>query len=149
MGFTTVATALFFLPTPQNVTMMFILNIFKSLAYAPTVPLLWAMMADVADESEYRHYRRATGFVFAGIVFALKAGLGIGGAICGAIISFYGYDSSLLLQTDSTLHGIKLAASLIPGATFLVCFICLIFYPISKEKNEEIQRELTMRRAEA
>lgn len=31
--------------------MMFVLNILKSLAYAPTVPLLWAMIADVADHS--------------------------------------------------------------------------------------------------
>ena len=38
--------------------------------------LLWAMI-DVADHSEYVHYRRATGFVFAGVVFALKAGLGV------------------------------------------------------------------------
>ena len=32
---------------------MFVLNFLKSLAYAPTVPLLWAMIADVADHSEY------------------------------------------------------------------------------------------------
>lgn len=47
---------------------MFVLNFLKSLAYAPTVPLLWAMIADVADYSEYKNYRRATGFVFAGVV---------------------------------------------------------------------------------
>ena len=33
---------------------MFVLNFLKSLAYAPTVPLLWAMIADVADYSEYK-----------------------------------------------------------------------------------------------
>lgn len=44
--------------------MMFVLNFLKSLAYAPTVPLLWAMIADVADHSEYINYRRATGFIF-------------------------------------------------------------------------------------
>ena len=66
---------------------MFVLNFLKSLAYAPTVPLLWAMIADVADYSEYKNYRRATGFVFAGVVFALKAGLGIGGAILGFLLS--------------------------------------------------------------
>ena len=44
---------------------------------APTIPLLWAMMGDVADHSEWVNHRRATGFVFAGVVFALKAGLGI------------------------------------------------------------------------
>ena len=64
---------------------MFVLNFLKSLAYAPTVPLLWAMLADVADYSGYKIYRRATGSVFAGVVFTLKAGLGIGGAILGSV----------------------------------------------------------------
>lgn len=37
-----------------DVETMFVLNFLKSLAYAPTVPLLWAMIADVADYSEYK-----------------------------------------------------------------------------------------------
>ena len=77
---------MFDFPAQDNIELMFALNFPKSLAYAPTVPLLWAMIADVADHSEYVNYRRATGFVFAGVVFALKAGLGIGGAILGLLI---------------------------------------------------------------
>ena len=71
---TAIFTAMFYFPAKDNIGFMFVLNFLKSLAYAPTVPLLWAMIADVADHSEYVHYRRATGFVFAGVVFALKAG---------------------------------------------------------------------------
>lgn len=81
---------------------MFVLNFLKSLAYAPTVPLLWAMIADVADYSEYKNYRRATGFVFAGVVFALKAGLGIGGAILGFLLSGFGYVSGIGAEQSGT-----------------------------------------------
>ncbi len=35
-------------------------------AGGPTVPLLWVMIADVADYSEWRNSRRATGFMYAG-----------------------------------------------------------------------------------
>ena len=59
--------------------------------YGFTIPLLWAMMADVADYSEWKTGRRATGIVFSAIVFALKAGLGFGGAITGYVLSLYGY----------------------------------------------------------
>lgn len=87
---------------------MFVLNFLKSLAYAPTVPLLWAMIADVADHSEYVNHRRATGFVFAGVVFALKAGLGIGGAILGFLLSGFGYVSGAgIAQSESAIHGIR------------------------------------------
>lgn len=144
---TAIFTALFYFPNETDIETMFVLNFLKSLAYAPTVPLLWAMIADVADHSEYVNYRRATGFVFAGVVFALKAGLGIGGAILGFLLSGFGYVSGAgTAQTESTIHGIILSSSLIPAATFFIGVIALYFYPITKAYNEEMQAELTERR---
>ena len=144
---TAIFTALFYFPNETDIETMFVLNFLKSLAYAPTVPLLWAMIADVADHSEYVNYRRATGFVFAGVVFALKAGLGIGGAILGFLLSGFGYVSGAgTAQTESAIHGIILSSSLIPAATFFIRVIALYFYPITKAYNEEMQAELTERR---
>lgn len=148
LSLTAVFTALFYFPAKDNVGMMFVLNFLKSLAYAPTVPLLWAMIADVADHSEYIHYRRATGFVFSGVVFALKAGLGIGGAVLGFLLSGFGYASgSGAVQSDTAVQGIILSSSLIPAAFFLVGVVALFFYPISKEYNEKMQAELSERRS--
>lgn len=144
---TAIFTALFYFPNETDIETMFVLNFLKSLAYAPTVPLLWAMIADVADHSEYVNYRRATGFVFAGVVFALKAGLGIGGAILGFLLSGFGYVSGAgTAQTESAIHGIILSSSMIPAATFFIGVIALYFYPITKAYNEEMQAELTERR---
>lgn len=144
---TAIFTALFYFPNETDIETMFVLNFLKSLAYAPTVPLLWAMIADVADHSEYVNYRRATGFVFAGVVFALKTGLGIGGAILGFLLSGFGYVSGAgTAQTESAIHGIILSSSLIPAATFFIGVIALYFYPITKAYNEEMQAELTERR---
>lgn len=144
---TAIFTSLFYFPNETDIETMFVLNFLKSLAYAPTVPLLWAMIADVADHSEYVNYRRATGFVFAGVVFALKAGLGIGGAILGFLLSGFGYVSGAgTAQTESAIHGIILSSSLIPAATFFIGVIALYFYPITKAYNEEMQAELTERR---
>ncbi len=144
---TAVFTALFYFPNETDIETMFALNFLKSLAYAPTVPLLWAMIADVADHSEYVNYRRATGFVFAGVVFALKAGLGIGGAILGFLLSGFGYVSGAgTAQIESAIHGIILSSSLIPAATFFIGVIALYFYPITKAYNEKMQAELTERR---
>jgi len=148
LSLTAVFTALFYFPDERDIESMFVLNILKSLAYAPTVPLLWAMIADVADYSEYVNYRRATGFVFAGVVFALKAGLGIGGAILGFLLSGFGYVSGTgVTQSSSAIHGIVLSSSLIPAVTFLVGVVALCFYPITKKYNERMQAELTERRA--
>jgi Na+/melibiose symporter-like transporter len=142
---TAVFTALFYFVSSTDIQTIFFLNILKSLAYAPTIPLLWAMMGDVADYSEWKNYRRATGFIFAGIVFALKAGLGIGGAICGGIIDSFGFEANVV-QSFEAIKGIRLTSSLIPAITFFMGVVALCFYPISKKLNENIQAELTMRR---
>ena len=110
-----------------------------------TIPLLWAMMADVADYSEWKQHRRATGFVFAGIVFALKAGLGFGGAICGWLLSMYGYVPNAV-QNEGALFGIRMTASIYPAITFLIGVVALSFYGISRELNLQIQNELQERR---
>ena len=143
--FTALFTALFIFLPAQAIGLAFILNILKSLAYGPTIPLLWAMMADVADYSEWKTNRRATGLVFAGIVFGLKAGLGLGGAICGWILSAYDYVPNAV-QTVHALFGIRMAASIYPALTFFAGVVAILFYGINKKLNLQIQDELAERR---
>jgi Na+/melibiose symporter-like transporter len=142
---TTVFTGLFIIVPAEAIGLAFLLNILKSLSYGPTIPLLWAMMADVADYSEWKTKRRATGVVFAGIVFALKAGLGLGGAICGWLLSVYGYIPNAV-QNDHALFGIRMTASIFPAITFFIGVVALFFYGIDKKLNIQIQDELADRR---
>ncbi len=83
--------------------------------------------------------------VFAGIVFALKAGLGLGGAICGWLLSMYGYVPNTV-QSEEALLGIRMTASIYPAITFLIGVVALSFYSISRTLNVQIQNELTERR---
>lgn len=140
-------TALFFIPQPTDVSLMFVLNFLRSLAYAPTIPLLWAMIGDVADHIEYENHRRATGFCFSGIVLALKLGLGFGGAFAGIIISMFGYVSgNVSVQNESAMDGIRLVSSFVPAILLAIGVLALHFYPITKEYNENMQAELAARR---
>ncbi|MGB2870195.1 MAG: MFS transporter [Bacteroidota bacterium] len=142
---TALFTALFIFLPASAIGATFVLNLFKSLAYGPTIPLLWAMMADVADFAEWKTNRRATGVVFAGIVFALKAGLGLGGAICGWFLSLYGYAPNVA-QSEHALFGIRMTASIYPAITFSIGVVALMFYGINKKLNLQIQDELIERR---
>lgn len=145
LGLTTLVTAAFDLLAPGQVWAMFAFSLLWPLAYGPTIPLLWAMIADTADFSEWKTGRRATGFVYAGIVFALKAGLGLGGYICGKVLSEYGYQPNAA-QTADGLTGIRLCVSLFSALPFLIGVLCLIAYPISHDLNQQIGRELADRR---
>ena len=148
LALTALFTSMFFVVGSKSITVIFIINLLKSISYAPTIPLLWAMMGDVADYNEWQYNRRATGFTFAGIVFALKAGLGIGGAICGKILDSFGFVANAPQQLHSSIVGIRLTLSLIPAVTFAIGVLALFFYPISKKSNQNMQKELTIRRGE-
>lgn len=148
LSLTALFTAMFYMPQPADIRIMFILCILKSLAYAPTVPLLWAMIGDVADHIEYINHRRATGLCFSGVVFALKAGLGLGGAFAGLILSVFGYVSGggVAVQSESATTGILLASSIVPAVLFAIGVAALFYYPITKQFNENMQAELAARR---
>jgi Na+/melibiose symporter-like transporter len=141
---TLVTVAIVFVPATA-VWPLFVLSLLWPAAYGPTIPLLWAMIADVADYSEWQTGRRATGFVYAGIVFALKAGLGIGGALANGIIAAYGYVPNVA-QSAHSLRGIQLGATVYAGIPFALGVLCMFFYPISKELNLRIGDELAERR---
>jgi Na+/melibiose symporter-like transporter len=145
LSLTTLFTLMFILVPSDAIGFLFLLNILKALAYGPTIPLLWAMMGDVADYAEWKTNRRATGVVFAGIVFALKAGLGFGGAICGWLLAMYGYVPNVV-QTEGALFGIRMTASVFPAITFFIGVVALSRYGISKKLNLQIQDELIERR---
>jgi len=142
---TTIATAWVFWATPSSIAMLFWLSILWAVGWGPTVPLLWVMIADVADYSEWKNHRRATGFMFAGILFALKAGLGLGGWLSAQILDFYGYIPNVI-QTERSLLGIRLGASIFPSIALTLVVVCLFVYPIGKSLNRKIQEDLTERR---
>ena len=142
---TTLFTALFVLLPRTAVPLMFAAEMLRQFVYGFTIPLLWAMMADVADYSEWKNKRRATGIIFSAIVFALKAGLGFGGAITGYVLSMYGYVPNAV-QTERALGGIVMTMSIFPAITFGLCIVCLFFYSINKQAEIQITDELAERR---
>jgi len=146
MSLSTIVTALIFVVPPTSINILFVLSMLWYVGWGPTVPLLWVMIADVADYSEWKTSRRATGLTFAGILFALKAGLGLGGALSAWLIAAYGYVPNVA-QTEHSLMGIRLCATVYSAVPFVLGLICLAAFPIGKELGLRIQAELAERRA--
>jgi Na+/melibiose symporter-like transporter len=142
----TILQACLYVLGPKDVNAMFLFWALISLSYGPTIPLLWAMIADTADWSEWKNNRRATGFVYAGIIFALKAGLGLGGALAGWILAGYGYEVATA-RSPEVLGGIRLMASVYSAIPFALGTIAILYYPITKALNIRMTQELETRHA--
>lgn len=138
--------AALFIAIPSNGIMMaFILSLLFNFAWGVTMPLPWAMMADVADYGEWKTKRRATGIVFAGVVIGLKVGLAIGGYIALQLLDIYGYVANVA-QSAKAITGIRLTMSIYPAVALACCIIALFIYGISRKVEYQMQDELAERR---
>lgn len=131
---------------PESIGLVFISQILHGFFYGLTIPLLWAMIADVADYSEWKNNRRATAIIFSAMIFGLKAGLSIGGALVAGLLGGFGYEESAIVQTPEVINGIKLMMSVFPTITFMIGFGCLFFYAIDKRTEVQLEKELSERR---
>ncbi len=139
-----VAVLFAFLP-PEAVTLAFLLSVLFNFSWGVTMPLPWAMMGDVADYSEWKNNRRATGIVFAGIVVGLKVGMAIGGALAGYLLSRYGYVPNVV-QSQDAVRGIRLTVSIYPAIAIILCVVLLFIYGINRNIENTMQDELAERR---
>ena len=106
------------------------------------------MYADTADFGEWKFGRRTTGLVFSASVFSQKVGLAIGTGALGWILAYYGFVANTD-QPASTMNGIRMMFSVIPGTLALLGAAAIFFYPISDVRMKEIERDLAARKAAA
>ena len=135
-----------YLPGADDVIPVYVLNILAKITYAPAVPLLWTMLADTADFSEWKYNRRSTGLTFSAATFAQKAGWGIGGALAGWLLALYNFEPNIE-QTETAITGIKMMISVFPGILYMSCAVLLIFYTIDHKTCLQMQKDLEERRA--
>jgi len=136
---------LLYLPGITDIKLIYTFNILAKMSYAPAVPLLWTMLADTADYSEWKSGRRSTGLVFSAATFAQKAGWGIGGALAGWLLAIFKFVPNIE-QTASAITGIKLMISVFPGVLYMSCAILLFFYNIDQNTCLAMQKDLEERR---
>ena len=136
----------FYLLSPTNTTGMVALTILGSMVYAPTIPLLWAIFADVADYSEWMTGRRFTGIVFATIGFALKAGLALGQAsFLWIMAGLFSYDTKLP-AAPAAIAGYRACSGIAVAILFAICTALLIAYKLNKTTTIQMADELAQRR---
>ena len=137
----------YFFP-PKSIGLIFGTQVLHGFFYGISTPILWTMIADVADFSEWKNNRRATAIIFSAMMVGLKAGLSIGSSLVSWILGAYNYVAdSTVGQSDSAIHGTKMLISVFPSIPFFVAVGLLAFYEINKQKELQIERDLAQRRA--
>ncbi len=138
----------FYVLPPGNFVLLASVNFVWSILAGGMPVFLFAMYSDVADYYEWKFRRRATGLVISGIMFAIKAGIAVGGFLTLMLLGVFHYVPHQV-QTPESIRGIKLLFSVIPGIFALICGLVLIFYPINEPMLRKIEEELKERKSQA
>ncbi len=134
----------YYLP-PQQIELIFLINIIVGIFSAMVFPLLWAMYADVSDYSELKTGRRATGLIFSSSSMSQKLGWTIGGAISGWILAAFGFVANEVQSMESVL-GIRLMISWFAAIGAILSVVIIYFYPLDEKFMEQASKDLATAR---
>ncbi|MBB6283705.1 MFS transporter [Geobacillus subterraneus] len=137
---------LYFLPQLTVVQFIALLTV-AMFGYGFFNLVIWAFVTDVIDYHEYLTGLREDGTVYSIYSFSRKVGQAVAGGFGGWAIAAVGYNAGLKEQAESTLHGIYMLGTLVPGLTLLTIALILIFlYPLNKERTTRLAIELEEKR---
>jgi glucuronide carrier protein len=109
--------------------------------------LMWALEADTVEYGEWKTGVRTEGTTYAMFSFTRKMGQALGGAAAAYTLGFGGYVSGKnVVQTDSAVHAVKLAAGFVPAAFVIVSLAIMAIYPLTEARFRQIVRETAERR---
>lgn len=133
----------FFVPN-EHVLLAFLVYFLWCLFTQMATPLLWAKMADAIDYGVWQNGRRLTGLVYASIVFFIKLGLALGGAIAGWLLAYYQYQANMELS-EATKNGILTSFTLYPAIGSVLVALIMSKYSLDNKTIKKITADLTQK----
>ncbi|GAA0483626.1 MFS transporter [Parasphingorhabdus litoris] len=137
----------FFLSESRDPAVAAVMLGIVSAANAAYVVLVWAMIPDTVEYSEWTTGQRHDAKVFGIASFSKQAALGLNGIVLGLLLSWVGYQSGSEVQSADAIEGIKSIMTLVPLLGILLSALIMWNYRLDRTMHAQISRELVERRA--
>lgn len=144
--FSAVVNSMLYFCDSTSTTAIFCIGMISEAGAAIFPTLFFTMLGDVADFSEYKNNRRATGLIYSAGSFATKFGGGIAAAIIGFVLASYGYNAEEPATISNAVEGIKGLMSWIPSVLCIIAAVVMYFYTLDQKAMDEITSTLIKRR---
>ncbi|MGY2838801.1 glycoside/pentoside/hexuronide:cation symporter, GPH family [Thermostichus sp. MS-CIW-41] len=151
-GFWLISQAGLFFLQPGQQGIMIGLALLAGIGVSATAYLgPWSMLPDVIDLDELQTGERREGIFYAFMVFLQKVGLALGLFFVGQALDWAGFVPSvageaLPIQPESALLAIRVAIGPLPGVALIGGILLVWFYPITRQRHQQILMELEERR---
>ena len=133
----------------ENVVLYTALNIMTLLGQTAFTMLIWALVSDCLDYSEWKTGFRSDGSMYSLYTFSRKIGSTLASYGIAMGLKMVGYVSgSNVVQTESAVKGIYYLCNAIPVICFALCLIGIgLVYNLDKKTTAQMQAELEARKA--
>ncbi len=123
-------------------------QLFVGIGFGFLMVLSFSMFTDIAEYIDWKSRRQMTALVVSASIFAVKAGIAIGGAMPGFVLGATGFVAGDE-QGQAALTGITLSFALIPALVLLPAAVAMYFYPLNHSTIERVEEDLSARRSSA
>lgn len=119
----------------------------RGFGYAMNACCQSAMVYDVVVYGEWKTGYNIPGMTATATCAAQKLGSGIGAALLGMVLAFFGYDGMAAVQTPAAISAINAIYMIVPAVLAIVWIVFLMFYKLDKEYPKYV-KELEERHAQ-
>ncbi|MEM7801459.1 MAG: glycoside-pentoside-hexuronide (GPH):cation symporter [Chloroflexota bacterium] len=136
------------LMTPELLIPTYILAFLGGAGVSTAYLLPWSMIPDVVEMDELETGQRREAAYYAFAAFFQKLGTGLAIWAFGQALGLFNYISPepgsgiLPVQPPEAIQAIRFSIGLVPAVLLVLAVICAWYYPITREKHEEIQLAL-------
>ena len=130
-----------------NLGMIIAAGLIGGVGSLPIAYMNYQLILDCASFNEWKGHARMEGTMTSITGFANKVGSAVGAGLLGILLSLSGFDGMQEMQPDSAIMMIRLLASLIPMALYLVLAFVLKFYKLD-EMMPQIRKDIESKNEE-
>lgn len=131
--FSSLAAASLFWVVSDNFWLLCVLGFCSFFSVGVAAPVLWALAADIADDIKVKNGNQVVALTSSALSFSMKAGMGIGGALVGVLLTLCGFDSGQE-TTESVNLTITSMVSLIPAIGNLLFAMLILIFPLTQQQ---------------
>ncbi len=130
----------------QNITMLYVNSIGIAFCAGFIAMASWMCVPDCADYSEWKKDIRVAGLSSAAVGLSNQLMQAIAGLLLGAILQAVGFISQSATQSQAVMDAIFAMRMWFPIVAFVITILAMLFYPINKKVEKQMEAELTQRR---
>jgi GPH family glycoside/pentoside/hexuronide:cation symporter len=150
-----VQIGLYFVTADTHTAVVYAIGFLAGIGIAIGFLIPWSMLPDVIELDELQTNKRREGMFYAIFTLFQKLTLAAGLAASSFALGLAGYkapkddlEDEVTQQPESVLYTLRVMIGPLPAFVLLLSFVAVWFYPITKQKHEEIKREIAAKRRE-